>query len=220
MRKIILLLPLLTALSFAATITPIQPSPNEPDLADTLDAIYGVEGYSRIADDLDQIWQEGQISVLTLSTYAGASQTLGFCIVCDGSDDVLFSPGLSADGVFSMPLTANGFGIVTIGAPFTWFDDARSLPHTGKVYSDPSMNPAGADYMVTFGVSGKPNTYVIAFEDWLFNANPASDHDYQDAVFEVTYLSQPPSAAVPEPGALFTLAGGLAAMMWFRRRNR
>ena len=217
MRRLLFLLPLLVSSSSAGTITPIQPSPNEPDLAETLNALYGPAGYFRIDDGQDQIWQAGQLSVLALSTYASAIQTLGYCIACDGSDDVLFSPSLNVDGVFTIPLTANGSALVAIGAPFTWFDDARTQPFTGKVYSDPSMNPNGADYMTTFGVIGRPNTYVIAFEDWLFTENPTSDHDYQDAVFEVTYLSAPPSA-VPEPSALFTLAGGLGAFVWLRRR--
>jgi hypothetical protein len=219
MFRLFFLFPLLVAVSVAATITPIQPSPSEPDLAETLDAVYGAGGYFRIDDDLDQIWQAGQYGVLGISTYSGVSQTLGYCSLCDGSDDVLFDSSLDTDGVFSIPLTVSGIGVVTIGSSFSLFDDARALPYTGKVYSNPSFNADSGDHMVTFGVTGRPNTYIVAFEDWMFNTSPTSDHDYQDAVFEVTYLAAPPSA-VPEPSALLTLAGGLAAFVWFRRRNR
>lgn len=218
MRTILCLLLSLSAVSSAATITPVQSSPNEPDLDVILDSVYGAGNYFRIDDDSDQTWQPGQISVRALATFAGAWQTLGYCVVCDGSDDTLFDQSFAVDGIFSAPLTAGGFSTVLIASDFIWFDSAQFLPYVGQVYSDPSRNPGGNDHMVTYGVSGQPNTYVLAFEDWLFTANPNSDRDYQDFVVEVSYASPPPNIETPEPGALLTLLGGLGVLALVRQR--
>lgn len=202
----------------AATITDIQSNPSEPDLSVILDTIYGGGNYYRIDDDSDQVWQPGQITVRALATFAGAWETLGYCTLCDGSDDVLFDQSLSVDGVFSTPLTVSGASNLFIASQFTWFDYAQFLPFVGQVYSDPTLNPDGADHMVTYGLFGQPNTYVLAFEDWLFTADPHSDRDYQDFVFEATFTATPPNQ-VPEPGAALTLLGGLAALFVARRKR-
>lgn len=216
MRTLLCLL-FVAAAAPAATFTPIQTIPSEPSLVSILDAVYGPGNYFRIDDDSDRTWQPGQIGVRALATYAGAWETLGLCTLCDGSDDVFFDQTFSADGVFSAPLTVNGAASLFVASQFTWFDYAQFLPFVGKVYSDPAMNPAGADHMVTFGLFGQPGAFVLAFEDWLFTANPRSDRDYQDFVLEVTYLSTPPSE-VPEPAAALTLLGGLAVLFLARRK--
>ena len=219
MRYLPCLLVLLAIAAPAATITPVQPSVGEPDLTDVLDQVYGAGNYFRIDDDSDQLWQPGQLSVRALATYAGAWETLGFCTLCDGSDDVFFDQSFSVDGLFSVQLTVNSAANLFMASQFTWFDYAQYLPFVGKVYSDPSLNPTGADHMVTYGLFGQPNTYVLAFEDWLFNSSPNSDRDYQDFVFEVTYVQGPPDIQTPEPGALLTLFGGLAALAFVRRKR-
>jgi hypothetical protein len=73
--------------------------------------------------------------------------------------------------------------------------------------------------MVTFGLVGQPATFVLAFEDWLFTSDPASDRDYQDVLFQINYVTTPPNTHAPEPGALVTLAGGLGALLYFRRKK-
>ena len=219
MRHLPCLLALLSISAPAATITPVQTNPVETDLSVVLDQIYGSGNYFRIDDDLDQLGQPGLISVRALATFAGARETLGYCTLCDGSDDVYFDQSFSIDGVFSTPLTVNGVSNFFMTEQFSWFDYAQYPPFTGMVYSDPSRNPAGMDHMVTYGVSGLPNTYVLAFDDWISVPNPNSDRDYQDLVVEVTYVSGPPDIQTPEPGAVLTLLGGLAALAFIRRKR-
>ena len=212
MPKILCLLALSALALPATTFTPVHSSPGEPDLTEILDTVYGPGNYFRIDDDSDRLWQAGLVTVRALATFSAADETLGFCSICDGSDSVLFDQTFSADGIFSTPLTVGGESEILIASPFTWFDFADVHPLVGQVYSDPGMNPAGADHMVTFGVAGRPDTFVVGVEDWLFTANPASDRDYQDFVFEATIVN-------PEPSALFTLLGGLAALIALRRRR-
>lgn len=223
MPKFLYFSPVLLALAVAAapasTMTAVQPSPYEPDLVQILDNVYGAGNYFRIGDDSDQTWTAGQVSVRALATYAGAVQSLGYCMLCDGSDDIAFDQMFWADGVFSTPLTVQGQSNLAIDSEFRWFDDARLWPTVGKVYSAPSMNPGGADHMVTYGLFGQPNTFVVAVEDWLYTANPQSDKDYQDLIFELTYLRPESSIVTPEPGAFFTLAGGMVVLLCFRRRR-
>ena len=219
MRKLLCVLALCAAVAPAATITPIHSIAAEPDLDVILDTVYGAGNYFRIDDDSDQVWQAGQITVRALATFAGAHETLGYCVVCDGSDDVLFEQTFDFDGIFSTPLTVGGSSILLIDTPFVWFDFAQFLPYVGQVYSDPSMNPGGADHLVTFGLNGQPNTFVLGFEDWLFGTSPDSDRDYQDFVVEVTYVGGPPDISTPEPGAMLTMLGGLAALFFIRRKR-
>ncbi len=214
MPKFLCLLALFAVAAPAGTLTVIEPHPFEPGLGSILDSVYGAGAYYRIDDDSDQVWQPGEISVRALATYAGAWETLGLCSACDGSDDIFFDQSFSSDGVFSTALTVGGASQIFVESQFTWFDYAQFLPFVGQVYSDPALNPTGSDHMVTYGMFGQPNTFVIAFEDWLFTSDPSSDRDYQDFVVEVTYA---PKVETPEPGALITLLGGLLAVAALRR---
>ncbi|MEZ5365256.1 MAG: DUF4114 domain-containing protein [Bryobacterales bacterium] len=199
-----------------ATTTPIMPNPFEPDLMQTLDAIYGAGNYIRIDDDIEQTWPGGDYSIVARSTYSSASQSLGFCILCDGSDNTFLDQLIWIDGVFSIPMTLGGSSTVTVPTRFTWLDYAVMGDITHMVYSDPALNPGGLDQMVTFAVVGQPNTYLLAFEDWY--RTDGADTDFNDFLFEVTYHSQQPAIA-PEPSAIFSLAGGLAALFYLRRRR-
>ena len=210
---------LLAAAPASAALTPIFPSGGEPSLSTVLDEIYGAGALIRIDDDFDRIWAPGTLSVTARAKNSAARQRLGFCILCDGTDDVLFDQTVTADGLFSIPITLGGIGAFSIASPFTWFDLPTHSPFVGKVYSDPSRNPLGADHMVTFAVANRPGVYVVAVEDWLFTKTPASDRDYQDFVFEVSYARTPPNTVVPEPGTWLTMLGGLAGLLWARRRR-
>jgi hypothetical protein len=204
----------------AATITPVQSAlGGEPDLTEILDDVYGVGGYYRIDDSLDAGWTAGQITVRAIGSYSSALANLGYCIICDGSDDVYSDQTFAGEGALSTPLTFGGSGSLIIPSSYSWFNFAQFLPFVGQVYSTAALNIDGTDHAVTYGVYGQPNTIVLAFEDWFFDADPPSDGEYQDLVLEVTYLTAPPQFLTPEPGALFTLAGGLVALVAMRRKR-
>lgn len=216
-----------SAMASAVPFTPLYVNPDgEPSLIATLTDVYGSGGYTRVSDDLDQLWAgNAAISAIAISSYAGATQRFGFCIVCNGSDDTFFDPSVAADGVFSQPLTVNGQASTPIHDPFfRFFNDPTQHFAVGRVYSSPSLNPLGGDHMVTFSVNGSPDTFVLGFEDWLFTSNPGSDRDYNDLVVEVSFVrpagSVTPVLATPEPGSMLLLGSSLLLAAHLGRRRR
>jgi hypothetical protein len=107
--RLVLLAFFVSAAAFATPFTPIYTNPDgEPALIPTLNDIYGVGGYTRVSDSADQFWAgQASISAIAISSYAGATQRFGYCVICDGSDDTFFDPSVAADGVFLQPLTVN-----------------------------------------------------------------------------------------------------------------
>lgn len=220
--RVLLLTALLSIGAFAVPFTPLYVNPDgEPSLISTLNDVYGPGGYTRISDDLDQIWAgNASISATVISSYAGATQRFGFCIVCNGSDDTFFDPSVTANGVFSQPLTVNGQASTPISDPlFRFFNDPTQHYAVGRVYSAPALNPLGGDHMATFSVDGSPNTFVLGFEDWLFTSDPASDRDYNDLVVQVSFV-RPEVLATPEPASALLLGGGLLLAVHLGRKRQ
>ncbi|MBI1358627.1 MAG: DUF4114 domain-containing protein [Acidobacteria bacterium] len=217
---------LLTLLLLAASalpadsFTPIFGSP-EPAVATTLDTVYGAGGYTRVSDDLDQFWQgDAILSVVAISSYAGATQAFGLCQICDGSDDTLFAPSITADGISMQPLTAFAQSTLSLGPGlFRFFNDPSGVAQVGRVYSDPTLNPLQGDHMVTFSINGQPNVYALAFEDWLFTSDPESDRDYNDLVVQVSFLRND-IQTTPEPASALLLGGGLLLIARLARRRQ
>ncbi len=213
---------LVASAATASSFTPLYVNPDgEPALTASLDAIYGPGGYSRLSDDLDTIWEGGALlSAVAISSHAGATQRFGVCVSCDGSDDIFFSPSLTADGIFSQILTANGQPSLLISAPFfRFFNEPSGHPAVGRVFSDPALNPLGADHMVSFAVHGRSRTFALGFEDWLFTSDPASDRDYNDLVVEVSFLT-PGVLATPEPATALLVGCGLLLAVRLRPKRR
>lgn len=199
----------------AANFTTINPSPTEPNLLDILDAVYGAGNYTRVSDDQDQSWSVDVISATMVAQNTGADSQLGYCYVCDGSDDTFLGPVMSSDGIFSEPLLEGDTDIAVLtGQALRWFDDATGVSVVGRVFSDPLLNALQADHMVTFYLNENPNIYVLAFEDWLATSTPASDWDYNDFVVQVEVVPN------PEPGTIFMMGAALLGIGGVMRRRK
>lgn len=221
MKSLILAALMLCSVSIAraVTFTPVQPSPNEVDLAEVLDFYYGPGGVIRVDDDLDQLWTGTLLGATALSVNAAATQQLGVCTVCDGSDDILFDQSVTQSSSFPLVLTIAGQEALSyFGVSFSWFDSAGGHYAVGRVSSVPSRNPAGTDQMAAYTVAGKVNTFVLAFEDW-FSTVPTSDRDFNDLIVEVRFGGAP-NTEVPEPGTVALLGAGLVAVGVLGRNRR
>ena len=185
-----------------------------------LDGLYGVGGYYRVDDAVDFAWTAGQITTRVVGSHTMAEANLGYCIICDGTDDVYSDQAFAGEGALSTSLTFGSATNLFITSQYSWFNHAQFHPFVGQVYSTGSLNADSTDHAVTFGVYGQPNLFVLAFEDWFFTSDPPSDGDYQDFIIEVTYLTTPPAFAAPEPSALLLLAGGLATLFFVRKRGQ
>ena len=217
----------------AASFTAINTSSASPSLLSVLDAAYGAGNYEQVSDDLDAIWtSQDLIGATAIGKYANATQQLGICLLCDGSDNVLIGPAVTQNGAISVALFDETF---VFGSPsFRWFDAASGDPHVATVYSDPSLNPRAVDQMVTFAIKDSPGVFVLGFEDWVSkHAVQASDRDFNDFVVEVRFAPETPILlsdptpptnegipTVPEPAGIALLGGALLALELSRRAQR
>lgn len=223
MRPVCIILALILSAGVApgSQYTPILSNPNsEPDLIASLDLIYGPGGYTRVSDNNDQLWKilNNGFSATAVSSFAYGVINFGLCMICDGSDDITFTPLVVTDGApLNMSLSPNV--IVGDGIYNLFIDSLISDPlyqnDVGRVFSSPLWNAGNTDHMVTFAVVGMPNTYIIAFEDVLSTANIVQDRDFNDVAIQVTSLHP-----VPEPGTLTLLGGALLLGLGLARRRR
>ena len=219
-----------------ATINTIA---SEADLQSLVDAVLG----TGLDVDVDQSgagvwsatdWSSGLLASLAFE-YAGnnAINTFG---IWSGTD----SATLHHVPVFFGAATGVGSGAET-AATITWDEAGTAMTIAGDcalvncgVFSDVSplwfgfylqagsgsifytadaLNGGGAARAVAFQQDGTP-LWAIAFEDW-------NDGDFNDGVLKVQSASAAGTSisAVPEPGILLLLGGGLAGVL-ARRRTR
>lgn len=226
------LVALVAASASAASFTAVNTTTANPNILSLLDSKYGAGNYERVSDDLDQVWtSQDLIGATAIGKYANATQRLGVCILCDGSDNLLIGPAVTQNGTIATVLFDETF--VFGGPTFRWFDAASGDPYVATVYSDPLLNPRGVDQMVTFAVKNDPGVFVLAFED-----RPSgipyinSDRDFNDFVVQVRFAPlqpiltsdpEPPLneiAAVPEPTGIALLGGALLALGLVKRSRR
>jgi hypothetical protein len=241
MRK--LTLGLLAILAVSATVpvanavylTPYYNVNNGEQYLDTiLTTLYGAGNLTRVYDDYDQIWHNPDGTARAKAKYAGYTQDFGY---------IHGTAGLSFTGIFRV--TGSGYNpAVTNLNSFTpdgsgWYHFDHTL--TGNYFrfgDDPSGaqlwssdeadngaasgNPASADHMITWRITGTSGgfggnqigNHVIAWEDQPIGS---SDRDYNDVVVEFGGIDE-----VPEPGTLFLLGVVLfgAGSVAMRRRRR
>jgi len=167
--------------------------------ADKLNLVNGAPG---LADD--QIWDDGVAAANARAVYAGDSQSFGYFLgESGGAYNELFS--VSGSG-----FAVSGNAVIDFsGATWRWGRGGNAFgPHSSLA----SENADGRDHMVTYKITGLPNTiavWLLFWEDRDFD-DPRSDFDYNDLVVEIRAIPTPMAA-----GLGFLGLGGLAGM---RRR--
>jgi len=210
----------------AATFTTINP----PDVGqksheEILEEIYGgdfiqtdndfsngVVSITRIDDDLDQTYNIGGWGARALARWAAASQAFGTT-----AGGPLFSvTGGNGDPVGGSILNQPGGSDIA-------FSRFGTDSNTTNVSTDPSLNPADRDHIVTYEVNFLQNrlsilpnpadTTLLLFVEDSAVGSPNEDFDFNDLVIELT------TSPVPEPSSIALMAMGALAMIKRRRHS-
>jgi len=162
----------------------------------------------RVDDAFDQVFHFDIASIKTIAKFSGGSQGLAYGTL-DNEHQLFNVTGNhyavgGSTGHLDMP---GSFSLIRTG--------------TGQDYSsDASVNPDGADHLVTYLLQGAKNshpTYVMFWEDQTFKK---SDLDFND--FAVEVKSSCP-VVVPLPAATWSglaTLGGSALVAGYRKARR
>ncbi len=226
---------ILTAPSAEASLTAWYPSPNEPNLDQVLERLYGMGNLERIDDSLDQLWTNTAGQAWARARYASQVPTFGFLPNASGGD---FNSLLTVVSIGENP-TAYPFGDITFppedtGNPFRFAMESERKVWSSLVADNDDGNGLNLDHMITFKVTGSDlfhnnsdilGNYVFAWEDRTGPYDlPVCDRDFQDMIVEVYGVApwepedpedpdEPQPPEVPEPASLLLLTlGGLGGL--------
>ncbi|CAN5589319.1 hypothetical protein BH10PLA1_BH10PLA1_18030 [soil metagenome] len=162
----------------------------------------------RVDDSKDQVFHFDIASIKTLSAFSGGSQGLAFGTL-DNEHKLFDVTGKNYSAV-------GGTGHIDMPSSYSLIRTGTGQDYSSNV----SVNPDGADHLVTYllkGVKGKDATYVMFWED---QTAKKSDFDYNDFAIQVKSGC---ATVVPLPAAawsgLVTLAGG-ALVTGYRKARR
>lgn len=221
---------LVTTSAVQAAPTNVFANPQEGNLTDVLDGIYGAGNFQRVDDNTDTIWAPQMFGSTNAPSNASVvfqrkvgDDSVGFGWSQGSTYNEIFAP-VSGNG--SSPTPSNATVALSALAPsFTWTLDAAQ----GTFSSNDSLNPLPdnpgntptvnpRDHMVTYLVTGGSafqadrDTYILAWED-RFKGGFA-DFDFQDYIVQADAV-----VPVPVPATLALLGLGLIGLGAAARRR-
>jgi len=184
----------------------------------------------------DELWQEmgnGEVALIGLT--AGNSNTIGVYTDLGTGNvrTVVLGPnsgfGFTGDGTMANPFPAGMTGLVP-NQNFGWYlQSNQNFFFSESTLNEPLPTGAGIDHMMTFDLSALAgtqifvdlgagpvplilgtSTFLIAWEDLLFNGNTAGDDDYDDMMYLVTNVDEIPLVGgeiIPIESTSLILAG-------------